>query len=457
MHTQMDSGRHSDVVVVGAGLAGLACGRALLRAGRTVRILEARPRVGGRTWSEPMGRAIFDRGGQWLGPGQDRLAALVREYALPTFPTWDEGRKLLEYRGELAAYDGTIPRLPALALLDLHLGLRRLDALTRQVAKPALSTPDAHRLDGTSVGQWMDAHLNTDAARAVVAAALRVVFGAEPEEISLLYALDYARAGGGFMKLVEIRGGAQETRFVHGAQSVALALAAELGERVTLDAPVRAIDQSGNTGRPVVVHSDAGPFTAERVVVALPPALAAGIAFAPALPPPREQVHQRMPMGATVKVHLLYDRPFWRARGFSGEAVFERGPISVVFDNTSHDGAQPALLAFIVGDPARTWSLRPEAVRRETVLRLVARLFGEAARHPTAYVEIDWSTEPWSRGCPVGVFAAGSVRVAGPALQAPTGRIHWAGTETATVFTGYMEGALQSAERVFEELVPLLP
>lgn len=447
----------SDVIVVGAGLAGLSCARALARAGRSVRVLEARARVGGRTWSERMGNAVFDRGGQWLGPGQDRLAALVREYSIATFPTWDEGRKLLEYRGEVLAYDGTIPKLPALALLDLHLGLRRLDALTRQVARPPLSTPDAPRLDGTSVAQWMDAQLHTDAARAVVAAALRVVFGAEPEEISLLYALDYARAGGGFMKLVEVRGGAQETRFVNGAQSVANALAAELGDRVQPGAPVRAIDQSGASGAPVVVVSDAGRFTAERVVVAVPPALAAGIAYTPALPPPREQVHQRMPMGAAVKVHLLYDRPFWRARGFSGEAVFERGPISVVFDNTSHDGAQPALVAFIVGDPARTWSLRPVGVRRETVLSLVGRLFGEAARRPTAYVEVDWSTEPYSRGCPVGVFAAGSVRVAGPALQAPTGRIHWAGTETATVFTGYMEGALQSAERVFDELMPLLP
>jgi monoamine oxidase len=442
----------TDVIVVGGGLAGLACARALVRSGRTVRVLEARARVGGRTWSEAMGRAVFDRGGQWLGPGQDRLAALVREYAIATFPTWDEGRKLLEWRGEVLAYDGTIPKLPALALLDLHLGLRQLDALTRTVARPALDTPDAPRLDAMSVAQWMNGQLRTEAARAVVAAALRVVFGAEPAEISLLYALDYARAGGGFLKLVEVRGGAQETRFVHGAQSVANALAAELGPRVTLGAPVRAIDQSGTTDRAVVVRSDAGTFTADRVVVALPPALAAGIAFEPGLPPPREQLHQRMPMGATVKVHLLYDRPFWRARGFSGEAVFERGPISVVFDNTSHDGAQPALVAFIVGDPARTWSLRPAEVRRETVLRLVARLFGDAALQPTTYVEVDWSTEPYSRGCPVGVLGAGSVRVAGPALQAPTGRIHWAGTETASVFTGYMEGALESAERVFGEL-----
>lgn len=158
-------------------------------------------------------------------------------------------------------------------------------------------------------------------------------------------------------------------------------------------------------------------------------------------------------MGATVKVHLLYDRPFWRERGFSGEAVFDRGPISVLFDNTSHDGAQAALLAFIVGDPARTWSLRPAVARRETVLRLVARLFGADAGHPTDYIEVDWSTEPWSRGCPVGVLGAGAMRVAGAAMQAPTGRIHWAGTETATVWTGYMEGALQAAERAVGEIV----
>lgn len=441
----------ADVVVVGAGLAGLNAARLLRTRGLSVIVLEARDRVGGRTWSAPMGRAILDRGGQWVGPQQHRLLALVRELGIETFPTYDTGAKLMDLRGELRSYDGTIPSLGALSLLDLHLGLRKLDALTDRVTRPALDTPDALRLDATSVETWMQANIHTEAARAVTAAALRVVFGAEPAEISLLYALDYARAGGGLMKLVEVRGGAQERRFVQGAQSVAVAMAASFEDALVLNAPVRRIDQS-TPGAPLQVGSDAGTFTADHVVVALPPALAGGIEYRPALPPPREQLHQRMPMGATVKVHLLYDRPFWRERGLSGEAVFDRGPVSVVFDNTSHDGAQAALLAFIVGDPARTWSLRPEGARRDTMVRLMARLFGSDAAHPTDYIEIDWSTEPFSRGCPVGVFAAGAMRVASPAMQAPTGRIHWAGTETATEWTGYMEGALQSGERAAGEI-----
>lgn len=440
-----------DCVVVGAGLAGLQTARLLARRGLKVAVLEARDRVGGRTWSTPMGRAVFDRGGQWLGPGQHRLAALVRELGIATFPTWERGKKLLDLQGDLRTYEGTIPSLPPLSLLDLHLGLRQLDTLTARVLRPALDTPQAAALDATSVETWLQSNLRTEAARAVTRAALRVVFGAEPAEISLLYALSYARAGGGLMKLVEIRGGAQETRFVEGAQSVSKALAAELGDSVLLEAPVRRIDQRGHR---VEVVSDRGTFQADRAVLALPPALCAGIEFHPALPPPREQLHQRTPMGATVKVHLLYERAFWRDLGFSGEAVFDRGPVSVVFDNTSHDGAQPALLAFLVGDPARSWSIRPQAARRDTLLRLMVRLFGTQAAHPTEIVEVDWSAEPWSRGCPVGVLGAGAMRVAAAALQAPTGRLHWAGTETATEWTGYMEGALQSAERVVQEIAP---
>ena len=439
-----------DVVVIGAGLAGLNAARLLRRRGLSVLVLEARDRVGGRTWSAPMGRATFDRGGQWVGPGQRRLLALIAELGLETFPTWDTGRKLMELRGRLRTYEGTIPSLPALSLLDLHVGLRRLDAMTARITRPALDTPDAARLDATSVESWLQANLHTEAARVATSAALRVIFGAEPAEVSLLYALDYARAGGGLLKLVEIQGGAQERRFVNGAQSVALGLAAALGDDVVLEAPVRRVDQVG--GGPLLVGTDRGDFTADHVVVALAPALAAGIDFRPSLPPPREQLHQRMPMGATVKVHLLYPRAFWRERGLSGEAVFDRGPVTVVFDNTSHDSAQPALLAFIVGDPARTWALRPAGARRETMVRLMASLFGNEAAHPTDYIEVDWSTEPWSRGCPVGVLGAGAMRVAGAAMQAPTGRIHWAGTETATEWTGFMEGALQSAERVVAEI-----
>jgi monoamine oxidase len=190
--------------------------------------------------------------------------------------------------------------------------------------------------------------------------------------------------------------------------------------------------------------------------VAIPPALAGRILYDPPLPALRDQLAQRVPMGATIKCHALYEQPFWRALGYSGEAVCDGDPISVVFDNTSHDGAQPGLLGFIVGRAARIWSGRDPEQRRAAVLAAFARFFGPEAASPIEYVEKDWAVDPWAGGCPVGVMAPGTLTTFGPALRTPVGRLHWAGTETAVEWNGYMEGAVESGERVAREVATAL-
>ena len=203
----------------------------------------------------------------------------------------------------------------------------------------------------------------------------------------------------------------------------------------------------------VSVQTGGRTFRGRYAVIALPPALAGRIEYDPLLPVARDQLTQRFPMGATVKCLALYDNAFWRDCGLSGEVVCPSGPVSVVFDNGSHDGRQPALLAFIVGQSAREWNTRMPAERRDAVLDVFARAFGDQARRPMHYVEQDWSTEEWTRGCPVGIVGPGALSACGiGALRAPVGRIHWAGTETATVWAGYMEGAIESATRVAKEL-----
>jgi monoamine oxidase len=276
------------------------------------------------------------------------------------------------------------------------------------------------------------------------------VAGPEARDLSMLYFLAYLRAGEGLMHLVEIEGGAQERRFVGGAQSLSKGLALMLGARVVLHAPVRAIVQSADG---VVVRSDAGEVPCKRVIVAIPPALAGRIDYAPLLPALRDQLTQRFPMGATAKVFAVYRRAFWREQGFSGEVVADRGPASVVFDNTGKDGEHPSLLGFVVGQAAREWSTRAPGERRDAYLAQLARYFGEEARQPIAFVDQDWSVEAWTRGCPTGILPPGGMTAAGRALREPCGRVHWAGTETATEYTGYMEGALQSGERAAAEVV----
>lgn len=440
-----------DVIVVGAGLSGLAAARRLDAAGLSVRVLEARDRVGGRTLSGPVGRATFDLGGQWLGPAQQRVLALVEELGVQTFPTWHQGTKILEIDGVRSTYEGSIPSLPLLSLLNLELTLRLVEHLRRKVpADHPARAEDAEALDRQSVESWKRRVLRSHKARAVFDAAHRVILGAEPSEVSLLYFLAYVNGADGLDPLVEIVGGAQETRFVGGAQQLSLGLARVLGDRVVLSCPVRRIvrDDEG-----VTVTGDAGSWRAGRVVLALPPALAGAIEHQPPLPTARDQLLHRMPMGATVKVIAGYDRPFWRDVGLSGEAVSNGAPFSVVFDNTSHDGSQPALLGFVVGEAARYWSARPEAERRAVALDAFARLFGERARTPECYAEHDWGQETWTRGCPVGAPGPGVLTGCPTVLKEAVGRLHFAGTETADVWRGFMEGALQAGQRAADEVV----
>lgn len=440
--------RRSEIVVVGAGLSGLACARRLLAAGRDVQVVEARDRVGGRTYSQTLGADVVDLGGQWIGPGQTRVQALVDELGVQTFPQFHGGERLLDLGGRLRRYRGTIPRLGIPTLAATALTLAQVERLRRRVpTDQPWAAPDAERLDGQTLASWLDRRVTADG-RALIAIAARAIFAAEPGELSFLHFLAYLNHGGGLDRLAEVSGGAQERRLVGGVQQLSQRLAETLGERLHLNAAVRAIDQ----GATLRVETDAGTFEADRVVVALAPALAGRIHYTPALPSRRDRLTQRMPMGSALKVVAAYERPFWRERGLSGEAVSDRGPLRLVLDDSSHDGSQHALVGFFLGETAARFTGRPEA-RREAALESLARFFGAEARTPLAYVDQDWLAEPFSRGCYVGNFGPGVWTTLGEALRAPCGRIHWAGTETAREWMGYFEGALEAGERAALEVL----
>ncbi len=223
-------------------------------------------------------------------------------------------------------------------------------------------------------------------------------------------------------------------------------MAEALGERVRLSSPVRSV---GSDADGVVV----GGLSARRVIVALSPALAGRIDYEPALPGQRDQLTQRMPMGTVIKCMAVYDEPFWRADGLSGQALSLPGPAQVIYDNTPPGGSPGVLLGFLEGDDARRLGGGPEAERREAVVGTFARLFGKRAASPSAYIEKDWSAEPFSRGCYGGVFGPGAWTSYGRALREPVGRVHWAGTETATRWMGYFDGAIQAGRRAAAEVI----
>jgi monoamine oxidase len=443
-----------DVAIVGAGVAGLTAARLLDRQGISLVVLEARERVGGRTLSQRVGREVLDLGGQWIGPTQDRLAALARELGVKTFPQHHQGKKILSWAGKIRHFTGDVPYLSPLAMYELFRMERKFGALAKTIRPEApWQSPGALQLDGMTLESWKQRHLRTRGARLFLDIVTRAVLTSEPRDVSFLYFLSYLRWGQGLNRLISIPDGAQQDRFVGGAQQISERMAEPLRERVRLNTPVLAIEQ---TAEGVVVRTPAGPVDARRVVVAVPPVLAGRIQYSPALPAARDQLTSRMPMGSVIKYLAVYDRAFWREAGLSGEAFSDTGITVTTFDDSSPDGSQPALVSFSDGDVARVWSQKSAGEREKAVLAEFVRFFGPAAANPTAFVEKNWLEEPWSRGCYVGVMGPGTMTAWGNALREPCGRVHWAGTETATKWMGYIDGAIESGERVAQEVVSRL-
>lgn len=431
-----------DAVVVGAGLSGLTAARQLQAGGHNVVVLEARDRVGGRTETIDHRGARFDVGGQWIGPSQHRLAALARELGCATFPTHVEGRNVLATPKGRKTYRGTIPRLPLLSLIQLGRTLRWFDKHVPAVGAFGTTRPGEAELDRQSMLDWAQQRGLRQEVIDVVETGMRVVFGEDLRDISMLTLLQYARAAGGIMPLVDTEGGAQDSRFVDGAQTLSIRLAEELDVR--LATPVRSVDWAEDA---VTVRADGLDVTASAAVIALPPNLASNLSFSPSLDMPRREFLDGHRMGVTVKILAFYDQAFWRDEGLSGEAVGTSGPISVAFDNTSADETVPGLIAFSVGSPGRQLAAMDEATQQATIRIALGRLLGERAAHPTEIVVKDWTAEEWTKGCPVSSSRVARIGIGTDDPTRPTGAIHWAGTETATEWRGYLEGAIEAGQR----------
>jgi len=444
------------VVVVGAGLAGLSAARLLEASGVRVTVVEARDRVGGRTEAGTTRDGTrVEFGGQWLGPGQNRMYELVAELGLETFPTYNEGQHvtLLGGRlGRLGSRRGAVPRLGPFVLADLFTGLRRFQRLSESVPLDRPWTaPDAEWADGQTFESWIRDNLRTEVARTYFRVVVEAVFSTQSSDLSLLHALFYARSGTDLETLLSVDRGAQQDRVVGGTVRVAEGLAASLASPVRTGFVVRSIRQDGAG---VEVHARTGEVVAgTHVVVTLPPTLAGRIDYSPAMPSWRDQLTQRLPAGSVIKVHCVYPEPFWRADGLTGQVASEEGPVKITFDNSPPSGTPGILVGFLEGDDGRRWARRTEAERRDAVVACMERYFGAPAGDPVEYLERDWMAEEFSRGCYGAHFTPGVWTAFGDALTEPVGRIHWAGAECAPVWNGYMEGAVRSGERVARDLI----
>ena len=457
--------RRADAVVIGAGLAGLTAARNLVKAGKTVVVLEARDRPGGRVNSHKLqGGDLSEEGGTFVGPTQNRILALMDDLGIGKFDTYNTGENVYYVDGQRSTFSDTAPTGSAPSdptiLADLAQAVTRLNEMSLTVPVDApWDAPNAFEYDQQSLETWIRENSLSERFRQLARLACRPIFGAEPKELSLLFVLFYIASSGDernpgtFERNFNTRNGAQNFRVKGTSQSLVDELHKGLGRRVVLNNPCRELVQEKG-----IVRAEASNYTvlAKRAIVAIPPTLAGRIRFSPDLPVARDMLHQRLGQGHLTKVAAVYETPFWRAKGLTGQALGGDGFANATFDDSPEDGRPGVVFAFVGGDKARQFSRMPEADRRAAILKDYSDYFGPEAANPLDYFEKAWADDPWSRGGPVGIYGPGSLTSYGPALRQPVGRVHWAGTETSTYWNGYMDGAIRSGERAAVEVLDLL-
>ena len=440
-----------DVVVIGAGLAGLTAARELTGSGFDVVVLEGRDRVGGRTKPATLAGVPVDLGASFVGPTQDAVLKLAADLGCQTTPTYCHGANLIRWRGAVRRYHGTIPKLGLVGLLDMGRIQWQFERIAAGIGiTDPWTSAKAAKYDGMSLGGWLRSIRASAGSRDLMAIMSRVSWGAEPDEVSMLHALRYVRTSGGLDRMLDTAGGAQQDHFPGGSHELSARIAAELGDRIRLGAVVSRIEWSEGA---VAVMSSAGAVEARRAIVAVAPGQRLDIDIAPAPPIEYQPLSQRWPLGALTKAYAAYPRPFWRDDGLSGQSLSDEGPVFITFDVSPGPQGPGILLGFT--DP-RGFDALPDEQRRQTALECFTALFGDRAASPIDYLDQRWGAETFAPGGPTAAVPPGSWTQFGRLLRTPVGPLHWAGTETADEWTGFMDGAVRSGHRAAGEVAASL-
>lgn len=442
-----------DYCVVGAGFAGLTAALRLKQAGQSVVLLEARDRVGGRTFTETRDDGLWiDRGGAWIGPGQDRIYALMSEFGVASYKQYVDGDAMMFVDGKKYRYKGTIPlTMNPLAVANIGTAFLELTQMCKSIPIDApWEAPKAQKWDQITWARWLDNNTLSKPARQLLESAIAGLYTSASSELSLLFVLFQMASAGGPSFVLGVKDAAEDERPVGGMGAIHRAVADELGDVIRLSQPVRRIVQDPEG---VTVHADGAQVRARRVIVTVPIAIAAHIVYEPMLPVDRSFLHQRMPTGAVFKIGLIYDEPFWRADGLSGQSFAPGSAANLTIDSCTDSGSPGSLTVITEGPEARKIGKLGVDERRKAVLAAVAERFGDKALVPLDYIEQNWSAEPYSGGGMIAHTPPGVLTEFGPALREPCGRIHWAGTESSPIMYGFIDGAVRSGERAAAEVI----
>ncbi len=445
-----------DVIVVGGGISGMTAAKELHDAGLKVLVLEANDRVGGRTWSGAIDGGPIDFGGMFIGTTHHASIELGVSLGLEKVRARPAGKMRWRLNGAvLDAADGGYPEARDTAgaslgeRLSTSFGL--LDELAAAVGKDApWDSPLASELDAVTASTWMAENLPDAAVRQIHDVDFNIVLGADPTEVSMLYWAFYI-AQCENMHALQVT--ANDSLWIGGAGQITERIADRLDGQVVLGAPVNAIEHHSDS---VTVQTPRGAFRASRVVLAMPPSAANRIQITPPLPVARRQLETRAPMGRYMKVQTRYDRQFWLEDGLSGE-IFDADLGTFTLDVTRPGDDLATLVTFIGGKHYDSWMAQDAAARQADIVDVYTSCLGPAATTPVVYNETNWTEQPYALGGPVTVMPTGLLSTVGAALREPVGQIHFAGTEAAPAWNGYMEGAVRAGQAAAAQISAALP
>jgi len=442
-----------DVVIVGAGPAGLTAARELRKAGLSVAVLEARERVGGRTWTDTVEGAMLEIGGQWVSPDQTALLELLDELGLETYDRYRDGQSVyIGADGKRTLYSGDTFPVSESTAAEMDKLTALLDSLAAEIgASEPWAHPKARELDTISFHHWLRQNSSDEEACNNIGLFIAGGMLTKPAHaFSALQAVLMAASAGSFTNLTD-EDFILDKRVVGGMQQVSLLQAAELGDDVVLSSPVRTINweegREGGTHR-VTVVSDRATVTARFVVMAVPPNLYSRVSYNPPLPRRQHQMHQHQSLGLVIKVHAVYSTPFWREDGLSGTCFGADALVQEVYDNTNHEDPRGTLVGFVSDEKADAMFELSAEERRRAILESIASFLGEKALEPEVYYESDWGSEEWTRGAYAASYDLGGLHRYGKDQHAPVGPIYWASSDLAAEGYQHVDGAVRMGRRI---------